>query len=70
VHKQVKLSELSGNIYFTIHENRVLSRVFGPQEDVATEAREKCAMRSFIIYTLHQILLGCSSQGGWNGWGM
>jgi len=27
-------------------------------------------MRSFLTYTLHQMLLGWSDQGGWDGRGM
>jgi len=33
------------------------------------EAGEDCIMKSFIIYTLHQILLRWSSQGRWDGRG-
>jgi hypothetical protein len=34
------------------------------------EAGENCTVRSFMACTLHQILLGWSSQGGWDGRGM
>jgi hypothetical protein len=33
-------------------------------------AGEECIMRSFVMSTLHHILLGWSNQGGWDGWGM
>jgi hypothetical protein len=31
------------------------------------ETGENCLMRSFIICTLHQILLWWSNKGGWDG---
>jgi len=34
------------------------------------EPGEDCKMRSFITCMLHEILLGWSSQGRCNGWGM
>jgi hypothetical protein len=34
------------------------------------ESAEDCVVRSFIPFTLHQILLGYSYQGGWDGRGM
>jgi hypothetical protein len=34
------------------------------------EARKNGIMRSFIISALHQALLGCSNQTGWDGWNM
>jgi hypothetical protein len=34
------------------------------------EAREDCIMRSFITCSFHQLLLGWSSQGGWDEWGI
>jgi hypothetical protein len=66
--------EVSGFIlcmlYFTlweehrlrVFENRVLRRIFVPNREEV--AGENFMMRNFIICTLHQILLGCSSQGG------
>jgi hypothetical protein len=44
-------------------ENRVLRRIYGPGR---REAEEDHVMRNFVICTL-QILLGRSSQGGWDG---
>jgi hypothetical protein len=35
-----------------------------------TEAGENCIMRSFVIFTVHQILLGWSNQTEWDGRGM
>jgi hypothetical protein len=43
-----------------VFENRMLRRIFGPRR----ETGEHCIMRSFIICTLHQILLGSLNQGG------
>jgi hypothetical protein len=39
-------------------ENRVLRRIFGHRRGKWREAGEDCIMRSFIICTLHQLLLG------------
>jgi len=39
-------------------ENRVLKRMFGPERRKSQEAGEDCIMRSFILHTLQQILLG------------
>jgi hypothetical protein len=40
-----------------VFENRVLSRIFGPQMEEVAGAGESCTMRSFKTYMLHQILL-------------
>jgi hypothetical protein len=37
-------------------ENRVLRRMFGPKREEV--AGEECIMRSFVMSTLHHILLG------------
>jgi hypothetical protein len=49
-------------------ENRVLRGIFGSKTDGARKAWENCMMRSFIICTLHLILLEWSCQGRWDGW--
>jgi hypothetical protein len=36
----------------------------------AKEIGEKCIVRSFIICTFQQVLLGLSNQGGWEWLGM
>jgi hypothetical protein len=41
-----------------VFENRVFRRVFGSKRDEVTGAEENCIMRSSIICTLHQMLLG------------
>jgi hypothetical protein len=43
---------------FRVSENRVLRRIFGPKRDELKEGGENCIMRSSIICTLHQLLLG------------
>jgi hypothetical protein len=35
-----------------VFENKVLRRIFAPKRD-----EESCIIRSYIIYTLHQVLL-------------
>jgi hypothetical protein len=34
------------------------------------EGGEDCIMRSFVTCTIHQVLLGRSNQGGWDGRGI
>jgi hypothetical protein len=46
-----------------VFENRVLRRIFGPKSDEERENGESCTLRSFIISTHRQILLGRSNQG-------
>jgi hypothetical protein len=41
-----------------VSENRALRRIFGPKWEVVQEAGENCLMRSFMTFTLYQILLG------------
>jgi hypothetical protein len=41
-----------------MYENRVLRRIFGPEEGLSDKCGEDCIMRSFITFTLHKILLG------------
>jgi len=48
----------------------VLRRIFGHQTEKERGAAEGYIMRSFITCMLHEILLGRSNQGGWDGWGM
>jgi hypothetical protein len=43
-------------------ENRVLTRILDSRERMRQEAGEDCILRSSIICTLHQILLGQSSH--------
>jgi hypothetical protein len=45
-----------------VFENRELRRIFGPKERKQQEAGEKYIMRSFIICTLHQIVLRYLNQ--------
>jgi hypothetical protein len=40
-----------------VFENMVLRRIFGPKREEVTGGWKKCMKRSFIICTLHQILL-------------
>jgi hypothetical protein len=40
-----------------LFKNRILKEMFGYKREVVQEAGENCIMRSFIIYTLHQISL-------------
>jgi hypothetical protein len=46
-----------------VFENGLLRRIFVPKMNEVTRAGENCIM-SFIICTLHEILLGSSNQGG------
>jgi hypothetical protein len=39
------------------HRLRVLRRISGPKRDEVTGGWRNCIIRSFIIFTLHQILL-------------
>jgi hypothetical protein len=41
---------------------RVLRRIFGTDKGKVTGSWRKLQMRSFIIYTLHEILLPCSND--------
>jgi hypothetical protein len=41
-----------------VFEDRVLRRIFAPQGEEVARSWRKVVMRSFIICTLHQILLG------------
>jgi hypothetical protein len=41
-----------------VFEYWMLRRIFGPKRRKWWEAGEDCIMRSFITFTLHQILLG------------
>jgi hypothetical protein len=45
---------LSGKNSLRMFKTKVLRKVFGPKR----EAGKNCIMRSFIICTLHQMLLG------------
>jgi hypothetical protein len=44
-------------------ENRVLRRISGPKKNEVTKNGESCTMRSFVLCTSPQILLGKSNQG-------
>jgi hypothetical protein len=46
-----------------VFENRVLRRIFGQRGRKWQDFGEDCIMRSFIAYTLQQILLRWSSEG-------
>jgi hypothetical protein len=48
----------------------MLKRTFGPKRKKWWEIGIDCIMKSFITCTLHQILLGFSNQGSWDGWAM
>jgi hypothetical protein len=41
-----------------VFESRVLRRIFGPEREEVTEGWIKLPNENFIIYTLHQVLLG------------
>jgi hypothetical protein len=53
-----------------VSEKRMLRGIFvlknnnNNKKKKCQEAGEDCIMRSFITCTLHQMLLGCSHQGG------
>jgi hypothetical protein len=47
-----------------VTENRVLRKIFGNIRMQGQQGRKNCIMRSFIIYTLHRILLKYSNRGG------
>jgi hypothetical protein len=53
-----------------VFQNRVLRRIFGPEREEVAAGGEDCVMISFITYSLHQMLVGCSNQGAWDGNGM
>jgi hypothetical protein len=40
-----------------VFENRALRRIFGPKREEVAAGWRKLHMRSFIIYTLHWVLL-------------
>jgi hypothetical protein len=42
----------------TVFGNRLLRRLFGPRREKWQEAVEYCKIRSFVILSLPQILLG------------
>jgi hypothetical protein len=54
---------LRGEHRLRVFENRALRRIFGPMREEVTEGWRKQHMSSFIVYILHQILLGRSNQG-------
>jgi hypothetical protein len=37
---------------------RVLRKIFGPKGERKQEDGDNCIMKGFIIYSLHQILIG------------
>jgi hypothetical protein len=45
-----------------LFQNRVLNKIFGPKMDEVTGRREDCIMRSYKIFTPHQLLSGSSNQ--------
>jgi hypothetical protein len=54
-----------------VFENRMLRRIFGPKRDeVITGWKKLHNEEDFIIYNLHEILLGRSNQGVRDGRGM
>jgi hypothetical protein len=42
-----------------VFENRVLRRIIEPKRNEVTGGWKKCINKSFIIFTLDQLLLGC-----------
>jgi hypothetical protein len=46
-----------------VFENRVLRRIFGPKREEVAGPGEDSVTRSFVTCTLHEMLLGRSSQG-------
>jgi hypothetical protein len=61
---------LRENHRLRVFENRVLRRIFGLKRAEVRRDGRNCMMRSSIVCTLHQILLGWSNQGVWDGCGM
>jgi hypothetical protein len=53
-----------------VSENSGVKIIFERKSQELTGGYRKRMMKSFIIYSLHQILLESSNDGGWNGWGM
>jgi hypothetical protein len=47
-----------------VFEKRVLRGIFGYRRDEVTKDSKNCMLRSFIVCTLPQILLGQLNQGG------
>jgi hypothetical protein len=47
-----------------VSENRVLRKIFGPKGGKYQEAGEKCVIKSFLIFNLHQLLLRLPNLGG------
>jgi hypothetical protein len=47
-----------------VYENEVLRRISQPVRDKKRGGWKNCIMKSSIICTLYQILLGQSNQGG------
>jgi hypothetical protein len=48
-------------------ENKMLRRIFGPErEKMQQEGGENFIMESFIIGSVHQILLKRINDGGWD----
>jgi len=48
-------------------KSKVLRRIFVLRQRTQQKCTENCIMTSFIICTLHIILLGWSNQEGWHG---
>jgi hypothetical protein len=46
-----------------VFENRVIRRIFGPKRDEVTENGGSFTMRSFIICTHPEVILGRSNRG-------
>jgi hypothetical protein len=40
-----------------VFDDKVLRRIFGPKRQEETGGWENCTVKSFIIYTFHQILV-------------
>jgi hypothetical protein len=51
-------------------ENRALRRIFGPKREKVTGGWRRLHSGSFKMFTVHQVLLRSSHQGGKGGRGM
>jgi len=64
------VSHTNGKYKPRVFQKILLNVYLDLREKNYQEAGENCVLKSFIIYTLHQILLELSYQGGWDRWDM
>jgi hypothetical protein len=65
-HHQTNIEILNSlnSVNLRAYENKVLRRIFRPNNiQEVTEDEENYSMSNFIIFNLHQILLGLPNQG-------